>query len=49
MLRKKKFQESLLVKTDGQLANIEQLVSYNMLFHTNMSYLIVDVAKTFLI
>jgi len=26
MLRKKKFQESLLVKTDGQLENIEQLV-----------------------
>jgi len=26
MLRKKKFQESLLIKTDGQLENIEQLV-----------------------
>ncbi len=27
LLRKKKFQENLLVKTDGQLENIERMVS----------------------
>jgi len=33
-LRRRKYQQGLLLKTDGQLENLEQLVNYNHIYST---------------